>query len=212
MRLVCNCRNTGHTADDTKYREAKKCVGQAMFLVKAKPIEVHLESLKSLGLPTETVRFAIVKPFKAQQAQRALEVSAQDKQGWLKKVVDKCIDARTCRTVQEFYKMLDTVLENSQVLKVPKKGGHAKLTHPNHPKRGTLQLIAVPLSTKSETWFDSKRGVVSCEPVVRIDNRKSVMKKVKGQTMDVQKALTVIDNTMMYFVTTYSRSNSGLFI
>lgn len=207
---ISRCRNTGRRTGK-QYEFTRQCVGQVLFLVKATPAKEHHMSLQSLGLPTEALRFAIVRPYNTEKVQHALKLSEEDKHTWMKEVKEACIAARAAARPSDFDRMLRTVEAHSQVLSTPKEGGAFTLYHRWGAERGVLRQLAVPVSTKSDEWFHHQRGPVSCEPVVRIEHRLSGM-RIADPSRQASSALTKAAATLMYFVNTYSRTGSGLFM
>jgi hypothetical protein len=186
------------------------CVGRVSYFVKATPRSPEdRETVQALGLPTEPQRFAILDAYTASHAQGACEGLSMS-MPWVKAAAKACSAAGVLGNNDTFLDMLQMVQSWAPVLRVG-KNAQVKLTRGKGKSRrsGTLNRIAVPLSSNYEAWYhkDNPDANWVVQPVVRIDPRKAKTKMTsKGEEMD--RAIKAVNSTKAYFVYTYSMSNN----
>jgi hypothetical protein len=183
-------------------------VGKVLYVVKATPKGTKQQkALQALGLPVEPQKFAIVEAYRTTEVQGGCKVSHSEP--WVKAVAKALVQANLLTNISSFKTLLETVQERATVLRAG-KDSLVKLTRRSLPNSGALQELAIPLSSKYESWYHKGNTQANwhVQPVVLIDPRRA---KVTVQTKDlkpeVKAALTAVSTALMYFVHTYSMSN-----
>jgi hypothetical protein len=193
------CRNSEKTST---------CVGRVVHFVKAVPRPDALGSLLALGLPVEPQRFAIVQAYTASQAQQAcMGVDLQT--DWAQAAAGALAKAGMLADKQSFINMLLKVQESATVLRV---GRHSQVKLSRRASEaGELHRLAIPVSSNYETWYHKNNEAANwaVTPVVRIDPRKARV-TMRSENEVMNRAMDAVRNTLMYFVHTYSMSNSKL--
>jgi hypothetical protein len=187
-------------------QETKTCVGRVEYFVKAEPrSEVCKQAVAALGLPTEPQRFAIVEAFVAEDVQKSLSKLTL-KTPWVKEVANALVKARITEKPTDFLGLLSAIQASCPVLAIG-DSSRVKLRLPS-AEAGSLARLAIPISSNCQAWYnkDANWGVL---PLCRIDPRKSTV------NMDVdagrmQGAVNRLGKTKLYFVYTWSKSNSQL--
>lgn len=189
-------------------------MGRVAYFLKATPRSTQAAAaLQALGLPTEPQRIAMVDAYSAQDVQGGLS-DIDMKVEWVSCVADALVKAGLLRRRDGFLGLLQHVRNGATVLAV---GPQAKVELTQRSSQsGTLRRIAVPLSSKYEVWYH-KPGTEGANwavyPVCRIDPRKAKVGNVTlagGGRVALQSAIHAVQNRLLYFVHTYSRSNSKL--
>jgi hypothetical protein len=180
-------------------------VGRVAYFVKAiLRSEGAKEAARRLGLPGQPQRFAIVDAFVADDVQSALRnVSLRDPP--VAAVANAMVKAKLVKEPQAYLGLLSKVQAGATVLAVGQQS-EAHLSIPGAPEAGTLQSLAVPLSSNFATWYQETANW-AVAPICRIDPRLSKLQMQVGSG-PMQSAVNRITATKMYFVHTYSKSNS----
>lgn len=188
--------------------ETSTCVGRVAHFVKATPRNAQcVRSLQAMGLPTEPQRFAIVDAYTALEAQQAC--SGIDLQtDWAQATAAALVKAGMLADKQSFLGLLTRVQDFATVLRVGKQS-KVKLRRTGKP--GELVRLAIPLSSHYPAWYhkNNEEANWSVSPVVRIDPRKAKV-KMNSESQQMSRAMDEVRATLMYFVHTYSMSNSKL--
>jgi hypothetical protein len=156
----------------------------------------------------EPQRFAIVDAYTVSEAQQAcLGVDLQT--DWAQAAADALVRAGMLGNKQSFINMLLKVQDNATVLRVGKQS-KVKLTR-RAGQAGELRRLAIPVSSNYERWYqkNNKAANWAVTPVVRIDPRRAKV-QMKSENAQMSRAMDAVRNTLMYFVHTYSMSNSKL--
>jgi hypothetical protein len=176
-----------------------------MYFVKATVRnEASRASLEALGLPTETQRFAIVEAYKADHVQNGVK-GATMKHKWMSTVAGALAAAKLLPSATEYPRLLAKVQNMATVLACA-YNSRVTLKRPARTA-GCLMRLAIPVSSNYELWYNKEGSAnYAVSPVCRIDPRKctTVYGNVDGT---VQRAVTAVRSTMLYFVHTYSNSN-----
>lgn len=165
-------------------------------------------SLRALGLPTEPQRFAIVDAYSVSDAQQACQ-GIDLKTPWAAAVAQAMVQAGLLADKESFINLLLRVQDHATVLRV---GTQSKVMLTRRlPNSGDLHRLAIPLSSNYESWYHKNNADANwaVTPVVRIDPRKAKV-IMTSQNPQMGRAMDAVRNTLMYFVHTYSMSNSKL--
>lgn len=185
-------------------------MGRVLYFVKAVPAgsEAVKASLRALGLPLKPQRFAIVEAYTADSVQQACD-GINHKTPWAKAVAEAMVAARVLSDTQSFFNLLMQVQDNATVLRIGHKSRVAIRT--SRASAGALHRLAIPLSSNYEAWYHKNNPCANwaVEPVVRIDPRRASI-KIKDTNPEMMKAITAARNTLLYFVQTFSNSNSRM--
>lgn len=187
--------------------ETKTCVGQVACFVKAEPRTPAAKSAAArLGLPTHPQRFAIVDAYVAEDVQTVTKDITLQTEG-VKEVAGALVAARLLSRPRQFLSLLERVRQQATVLAVG-KASQVRLRGPNSDDAaaGALTRLAIPLSSNLQASYPRcHTGAVA--PVCMIDPRteKIVMDVEHGP---MQAAVRRITDTKLYFVHTFSKSNS----
>jgi hypothetical protein len=184
-------------------------VGRVAYFVKAVPRCARAAAcLQRLGLPVEPQRFAIVDAYTTTQAQQACQgVDLQT--DWAKAAATALVSAGILADKPSFITLLQRAQDNATVWRVGQQS-KVKLTR-RLGQAGELHRLAIPLSSNYESWYhkDNLNANWSVTPVVRIDPRKAKV-QMRSENAQMNRAMDAVRNTLMYFVHTYSMSNSKL--
>jgi hypothetical protein len=189
--------------------EAALCVGRVVHFVKCTPKSPAAEqALLALGLRTEVQRFAIVEAYTCTRAQGACEgLSLQTP--WVQAAARALVAAGVLADRNSFLGLLHKVRDGATVLRVGQQC-KVRLTRRNDTS-GELHRLAIPLSSNYVTWYHKNNELAdwAVTPVVRIDPRKAKV-TMTATSPGMTRAIEHVKKTLMYFVETYSMSNSRL--
>lgn len=191
---------------------ATKCCGQVQYFVKVMPKEQHLEKIRSLGLPDEAQRFAMVKSFAVRNVTHGLmdTLTEGGSSDWVKKVRSECVRMGVCEDVRQWKKWLKVVERFAQLWAADWDGSRVVLRHPHKPHWGRLELQAVPVSGNCTKWFSETKGPVRADGMLRIDPSKAIVEGIHSTARSpVAQAETQRKRVFMYFTDTYNRSGSS---
>jgi hypothetical protein len=180
------------------------CVGRVAYIVKAQPRSATCgEAVSKLGLPLKPQRFAIVDAFVVQDVQNATK-NLTLKDAGMKEVARALVKAGLIRQENGILHLLKSARESAPVLAMGKDARvHLRGTD---PEAGVLKRLAIPLSSNCASWCRTTDNW-SVAAVCRIDPRK-VKLQMNVDPGPMQAAVNRISNTKLYFVHTYSKSNS----
>lgn len=166
------------------------------------------KALIELGLPVQPQRFAIVEAYVTEEAQQACN-GISLKTPWAKAVAQAMVSAQILDDTDSFMSLLMQVQAMATLLRVTKKS--RVVLRKRQSSAGALHRLAIPLSSNYEEWYhkDNPAANWAVEPVVRIDPRNASV-KIADPKPEMSKAITAAKNTLLYFVHTYSNSNSRL--
>jgi hypothetical protein len=157
-----------------------------------------------LGLPVTPLRFAIVDAYVANNAQAAIQ-NVSLREPAVMAVASALVKARLLETQQGYIDLLAKAQQSAALLAM----NDASKAHLRTPaaEAGTLRRLAIPLSSNMAWYHQAANWVVA--PLCRIDPRLSkISMQVDGGAMKA--AVNRITATKMYFVHTYSWSNSRM--
>jgi hypothetical protein len=124
----------------------------------------------------------------------------------IKAVANALVKAKLMKGPREYLGLLKKVQQSATVLAMY-SAAKAHLRVPDS-EAGTLRRLAVPLSSNFATWYqETANWAVS--PVCRIDPRLARI-QMQVDAGPMQSAVNRIAATKMYFVHTFSKSNSSV--
>lgn len=198
--------------------KTKKCVGRVKCFVKAIPKEDAVEELVALGIPCETQRFAIVTAYQVTNANKKLlkfltdDSGEKDADKWVDVVKDSCMRSGACRGEEDWNAMLKFVQRHTRCLAAD-NGPQLRLKHDTIRDAGTLDVLAVPVSSNHAKWYWKEKGPVTLVPQVMFDPRRAKVTGIKcaDKKKPIYSAECRRGNTTWYFTDTYSRSGEVLY-
>jgi hypothetical protein len=127
---------------------------------------------------------------------------------WVSTVAKALTDARLLRERKGNPNLLSKVTAMATVL-AARKGSRVAL-HARSAAGGVLKQVAIPLSSNYEAWYHrTECANHAVHPVRRIDPRRVTVSMV-AEDQELSRAIAAVKGTLMYFVHTYSKSNSRL--
>jgi hypothetical protein len=124
----------------------------------------------------------------------------------VKAVANALVKSRLLNTPRRFLELLESVRQMATLLAI----GESAKVHLRGRDADAMSLnrLAIPLSSNSDSWYHPAANW-AVAPVCRIDPRK-VKLQMKVDPGPMQTAVNRISATKLYFVHTYSRSNSRM--
>jgi hypothetical protein len=189
--------------------EATTCVGRVVHFVKCTPKGPEAAgALLALGLRAEPQRFAIVEAYTSTRAQGACD-GLNLQTPWVQAAARALVSSGVLADKKSFLSLLHKARDGATVLRVGQQC-KVRLTR-RHDNSGELHRLAIPLSSNYVTWYhkDNVLADWAVTPLVRIDPRKAKV-SMTPTSPGMTRAIEQVKKTLMYFVETYSMSNSRL--
>lgn len=196
-------------------------MGEVQYLVRAIPKSPrHQQALRDLGLHPGEQKFAIVKMWKAEDAQDGLKKVMADRgrPAWVRTVCDALCAQGVFDSPQEFDQLLSSVKQEALLLSVRKdhedKHGVVHTQQVTAPSMrdyvGELETFAVPISSNNEEWYHKPAAGQTywfVEPMVLIKRSRAKL-VLNNCTPNMTKAINRFRNIQWYFVRNYAGSNA----